>query len=35
METGVEGPGSVNFDISPRSLTMILLINFDFQRFLT
>ena len=31
----VERSGTVNFDIPPRSFTMILLITFDFQRFLT
>ena len=32
MGAGVEGPGTVNFDIPPRSFT---LITFDFQHFLT
>ena len=31
----VKGLGTVNFDITPRSFTVILLITFDFQRFLT
>ena len=35
MEAGVEGPGTVNFDLPPRSLTVILLITFNFQHFLT
>ena len=35
MKVGVEKPGTVNFDIPPRSLTMILLITFDLQQFLT
>ena len=35
MRVGVEEPGTVNFDIPPQSLTVILLITFDFQHFLT
>ena len=35
MEAGVEGPGTVNFDLPSRSLTVILLITFNFQHFLT
>ena len=35
MGTGVEGLRTVNFDITPRSFTVILLITFDFQHFLT
>ena len=35
MWARVEGQGIVNFDILPQSLTMILLIMFDFQQFLT
>ena len=33
--TGFKGPGTLNFDITPRSFTVILLITFDFQHFLT
>ena len=35
MEAGVEGPGTVNFDISPQRFTVILNINFEFPHFLT
>ena len=35
MKAGVEGLGTVNFDIPPRGFTVILLITFDFQHFLT
>ena len=35
MGTAFEGPGIVNFDMSPRSFTVILLITFAFQHFLT
>ena len=35
MGTGVEEPGTVNFDIPPRSFTVILLITCDFQHILT
>ena len=35
MGAGVEGPGTVNFDISPLDVTVILLITFDFKHFLT
>ena len=35
MGAGIEGPGTVDFDILPRSLTVILLFTFGFQRFLT
>ena len=35
VEVGVEGSGTVNFDIPSRSFTVILLITFDFQHFLT
>ena len=35
MRAGVEGQGTVNFDIPPRSFIVILLIIFDFQHFLT
>ena len=35
MGTWVEGPEVLNFDISTQSLTMILLITFDFKHFLT
>ena len=35
MGAGVEGPGTVNFDISPLDFTVILLITFNFQYFLT
>ena len=31
----VFGPGTVNFYIPPRSFTVILVITFEFQRFLT
>ena len=35
MGAGVEGPGTENFDIPPRSFTMTLFITFDFQHFIT
>ena len=35
MGDGVEGPGTVNFDIPPQACGVILLITFDFQHFLT
>ena len=35
MGAGVEWPDTVNFDIHPRSFTVVLLITFDFQHFLT
>ena len=35
MGIGVEGPGIVNFDITPQSFTVTTLITFDFQHFLT
>ena len=35
MGTAFEGPGIVNFDMSPRSFTVILLTTFAFQHFLT
>ena len=35
MGVGVEEPGTMNFHISPQSFTVILLITFDFQHFLT
>ena len=34
MGAGVEGRGTMNFDIPPQSFTVILLITFDFQHFL-
>ena len=34
MGAGVEGRGIMNFDISPQSVTVILLITFNFQHFL-
>ena len=34
MRVGVEGSGTVNFDIPPPCFTVILLITFDFQHFL-
>ena len=33
MGAGVERPETVNFDIPPRSFTMILLTNFEFEDF--
>ena len=35
MRGKVEGSGTVNFDIPRRRFTVILLITFDFQHFLT
>ena len=35
MGVEVERPWTVNFDIIPRSFTVILLIIFDFEHFLT
>ena len=35
MGTGVERSGTMNFDIPPPSFTVILLITFDFQHFLS
>ena len=35
MGAGVEGLGTKNFDIPPRSCTVILPKTFDFQHFLT
>ena len=35
MGAGVEGPGTLNFDITPQSFTVMLLITFDFRHFLT
>ena len=35
MVARVEEPGTVNFDIPLRTFTVMLLINFDFQHFLT
>ena len=35
MGARVKKPGTVNFDIPPRSFTVISLITFDFQHFLT
>ena len=35
MRAEVEGLGTVNFDIPPQSFTVILIITFDFQHFLT
>ena len=35
MGAGVKGPGNANFDVSPRGFTVLLLISFDFQDFLT
>ena len=35
MRVEVEGPGTVNFDIPPQSFTVIVLITFDLQHFLT
>ena len=33
MGAGVEGPGTVNFDIPLRRFTVILHITFDFEYF--
>ena len=35
MGASLEGPVTANFDILPRDFTVILLITFDFQNFLT
>ena len=35
MGAGVEWPRTKDFDKSPRSFTVMLLITFDFQHFLT
>ena len=35
MGARVEAPATVNFNITPRSFTVILFITFDFQHFLT
>ena len=35
MKAGVERPRTMIFDIPPRSFTVILVIIFDFQQFLT
>ena len=35
FSAGFEGLGTVNFNIPPRNFTVILLITFDFQHFLT
>ena len=35
MRTEVEGPGTMNFYITPPSFTVTLLITFDFEHFLT
>ena len=35
MGAGIEGPGKLNLDIPPGHFTVILLITFDFQHFLT
>ena len=35
MGARVKGPENANFDISPRGFTVLLLISFDFQDFLT
>ena len=35
MRAGVEGSGTVNFDIPPRGFNVTSLIAFNFQHFLT